>query len=90
MKRALFLLIVFTCTFSISVCLAASDTYIESLEKKAAQGDAIAQFRLGVMYERGDGVTQDYIKAKEWFQIVCDKGHKAGCERYEKLDRQGY
>ena len=30
------------------------------------QGDADAQYNLGVMYERGDGVEKDYAKEEEW------------------------
>ena len=37
--------------------------YIADLMKKAEQGDASAQFNLGVMYDDGQGVPQDYIQA---------------------------
>ena len=36
----------------------------------AKQGIAQAQFNLGVMYEKGTGVTQDYVQAHMWFNIA--------------------
>jgi TPR repeat protein len=37
----------------------------------AAQGDAFAQFNLGVMYSKGDGVPQDYVQAHKWFTLAA-------------------
>jgi hypothetical protein len=34
----------------------------------AEQGDAHAQFSLGLSYENGDGVPRDYAKAREWYE----------------------
>ena len=31
---------------------------------------------LGVMYQNGTGVTQDYSKAMEWYQKAAEKGSK--------------
>ena len=41
----------------------------------AQQGDAEAQFNLGVMYENGQGVTQDYRQAAAWYQKAANQGH---------------
>jgi TPR repeat protein len=40
----------------------------------AAQGDADAQFNLGLMYAEGRGVPQDYKKAHTWFNISAANG----------------
>ena len=48
---------------------------VEWYQKAAQQGDAEAQFNLGVMYKNGDGVTQDYEKAVEWYQKAADQGY---------------
>ena len=40
----------------------------------AEQGDAIAQFSLGVMYERGEGAQQDYGQAVEWYRRAAEQG----------------
>ena len=34
----------------------------------AEQGDARAQYYLGLLYENGDGVPRDYEKAREWYE----------------------
>ena len=33
------------------------------------QGDADAQGMLGIMYQAGDGVPQDYVEAHKWFNL---------------------
>ena len=40
----------------------------------ADQGDAYAQFNLGVMYRDGQGVTQDYAEAVKWYRKAADQG----------------
>ena len=42
--------------------------------KAADQGDADAQFSLGVMYENGRGVPRDYVKAVAWYRKAADQG----------------
>ncbi len=39
--------------------------------RAAEQGDAQAQFNLGVMYERGRGVPQDFIRAHMWYNVAA-------------------
>ncbi len=41
----------------------------------AAQGDAHAQFNLGVMYDKGRGVSQDYAEAVKWYRKAAEQGH---------------
>ena len=51
----------------------------------AEQGDAGAQFNLGQMYGRGQGVAQNYYEAAKWFRLAADQGvgvaesNLAGC-----------
>lgn len=40
----------------------------------AEQGDARAQYYLGLLYEKGDGVPQDYEKAREWYEKSAAQG----------------
>ncbi|CBY81047.1 hypothetical protein AO053_09715 [Haemophilus influenzae biotype aegyptius] len=40
----------------------------------AEQGDAQAQGGLGMMYERGLGVKQDYFKAVNWYRKAAEQG----------------
>jgi TPR repeat protein len=48
--------------------------------KAAEQGNANAQFILGVMYEAGTGVPEDYVQAAKWLYLAKANGAK------EKLD----
>jgi len=40
----------------------------------AEQGDALAQAMLGVMYDNGQGVPQDYVLAHMWFNLAAAQG----------------
>jgi len=41
---------------------------------RAERGDADAQFKLGMAYEEGRGVTQDYAQAAAWYRKAADQG----------------
>ena len=40
----------------------------------AEQGDARAQFDLGLLYENGDGIPRDYAKAHQWYEKSAAQG----------------
>ncbi len=40
----------------------------------ADQGDADAQFNLGIMYENGRRVPQDETEAVRWYRLAADQG----------------
>ena len=42
----------------------------------AEQGDADAQVLLGVMYDKGQGVPQDYVLAHMWWNLSGSNGNK--------------
>jgi TPR repeat protein len=44
------------------------------LEQRAKSGDAIAQYRLGVLYALGQGVAQDYPHAAQLFKTSAEGG----------------
>ena len=44
----------------------------------AIQGYPRAQTILGVMYEDGEGVSQDYAEAIKWYRLDADKGFARG------------
>ena len=41
--------------------------------RAAEQGDADAQYNLGVMYYDGRGVTQDYAEAVKWYRLAAEQ-----------------
>ncbi len=44
-------------------------------KKAAEQGNAFAQFNLGLMYEKGRGVPQDDGQAVVWYKKAAEQGH---------------
>ena len=44
-------------------------------QKLANQGDAAAQYNLGLMYDKGEGVRQDYLKARQWYEKAANQGY---------------
>jgi TPR repeat protein len=40
----------------------------------AEAGDPAAQYELGVMYQNGEGVPQNYSKAVKWFRMAAEQG----------------
>ena len=51
-----------------------SSTYAAPDRKAADQGVASAQYNLGGMYYRGEGVAQDYTQALFWYRKAADQG----------------
>ena len=45
--------------------------------REAEAGDADAQYRLGLSYEHGKGVPQDYMEALKWYRKAAGQGHAA-------------
>jgi hypothetical protein len=50
------------------------ETALRLIRPPAEQGNADAQFGLGVMYSKGHGVPQDYAAAASWFRKAADQG----------------
>ena len=48
---------------------------VAEVRSKAEAGDAKAQFSLGVMYDKGRGVTKDEAEAVKWFRKAAERGH---------------
>ena len=48
---------------------------VPSLRTDAEQGDADAQFSLGVRYDIGLGVPQDDAEAVRWYRLAADQGN---------------
>jgi len=46
------------------------------LTQAADKGQAVAQYRLGTMYERGQGVTADAAKAIRWYEMAAAQGNR--------------
>jgi uncharacterized protein len=47
---------------------------VAHLKLRADQGIADAQYNLGVLYDNGQGVSQDYVEAAKWYRKAADQG----------------
>lgn len=59
---------------------ASEQNYAEAIKlwsMAAEQGDARAQYSLGMCYHEGDGVAQDYAEACRWHRKAAEQGHAA-------------
>ena len=54
---------------------------LEGLKKFAEQGDSFAQYSLGEMYSRGQGVPQDYAEAIKWYRLSAEQ-----CDPYGQIN----
>ena len=54
----------------------------------ADQGDALAQIKLGSMYELGNGVTQDFVQAHKWYNLGAANGEKEAAEIRDALAKR--
>jgi TPR repeat protein len=50
------------------------ETAVRLLRQLAEQGDAQAQYNLGLMYD-GRGVPQDYVESLKWYRMAAEQGH---------------
>ena len=62
--------------------------YIQALDAfyvLAKNGDAKAQFNVGLIYAMGKGVNQDSYQAKEWYRKAADQENRAAQYNLAKL-----
>ena len=52
-------------------------TALRGFRSYAAQGDASAQFNLGLMYDNGKGVPENDAEALRWYRLAAVQGHAA-------------
>jgi hypothetical protein len=62
----------------------------QKFKKACDGGNELGCFNLGLMYANGQGVKQDYFKAKELFGKACDMKLQRGCDAYKVLNEKGY
>ena len=66
--------IIITLCLMIGSITFAQNTDITTLKAKANNGDAAAQFYLGVAYSSGDRVEQSYSQAVYWYKKAAEQG----------------
>ena len=50
-------------------------TAMREWKSDAAQGNFVAQYNVGYLYESGQGVSQNYSEAARWYRLAADKGY---------------
>ena len=63
-------------------------TAYKLLEPLAKKGHSAAQYNLGRMYTRGEGIPQDYIEAYKWFFLANKNGRKEGAQAMRALAKR--
>ena len=58
---------------------------LDAVRQAAQQGDAAAQFKLGVIYAEGRGVRKDFVLAYMWLSIAGDNGFAVARMDRDKL-----
>jgi hypothetical protein len=62
---------------------------VAEAEKAADSGDANAMVNLGLMYENGNGIAQDYAEAVRWYRKAADAGYALGMSNLGTTYRDG-
>ena len=62
-------------------------TALEEFREAAKQGNPEAQFDLGLMYERAQGVSEDPAEAALWYRKAAAQGHDLAQKRLGRLAR---
>jgi TPR repeat protein len=68
----------FSADYQKGLAAARSGNYATALREfraLAEQGHASAQYNLGLMYDNGRGVTQDYKESAKWYRKSVEQGH---------------
>lgn len=61
------------------------DKALKIYTKFAQQGEANAQYRLGLMYGKGRGVSEDTTEAMKWYQRAAQQGYEPAQQRLDLL-----
>ncbi len=55
----------------------------------AEQGDGLAQNNLGILYDEGHGVAQDFARAAAWYRKAAEQGHDDAQNNLGRLYENG-
>lgn len=75
-------------TFQVQPSFVKNDE-LTKLKRSAEQGDAKSQYKLGLMYDMGKDVDQNYQKAFEWYEKSANQGLASSQSRLGSMYRYG-
>lgn len=61
---------------------------VEAIRSAAEDGNAIAQVELATLYEVGEGVPQDFVKAHAWYNLAAAQGRRAAARKRDNIAKQ--
>ncbi len=59
------------------------------LKQMAEKGDSEAQYKLGVLYENGEGVPQDHADAFKWYRVSAEAGFEKSRRKLRRAAEDG-
>ena len=60
-------------------------TTVQLIRPMAEQGNALAQYELGFMYDQGQGVRQDDAEAVKWYGLAAEQGYAGAQNALDQL-----
>ncbi len=76
--------------FAETVAIPTAANEVAGIRSLAAQGNAEAQFNLGILYHHGEGVSQDYGEARQWYLGAAQQGHPAAQNQLGVIYHNGH
>ena len=64
-------------------------TVARRTRKAAENGSAATQFNLSLMYDKGDGIEQDFDTAAKWCRLAAEQGHRDAQYNLGQMYRHG-
>ena len=61
---------------------------LAQVQRDAEVGDAFAQFNLGFMYAKGQGVPQNFTEAYVWFSVAAASGDSGAVQDRDLLSKK--
>ena len=74
-QRRPFCVILLAATMLAVMACSSSSTEKDNVFRRAEKGDAKAQFVVGLKYDTGKGVPQDYAEAAKWYRKAAEQGY---------------
>ncbi len=75
-------------SLSVSCAAVRVSSSVEVTRSCAEQGDALAQFILGLMYTNGDGVPEDLVYAYMWFNLSAAQGDETARNHKDIIEQR--
>lgn len=67
-----------------------SQAVLDRVRPLAEQGNANAQYNMGVIYDRGYGVERDYAKARAWYEKAAAQGYAKAAHNLGVIYQSGH